>query len=288
MLFFLILLQIFEILSIYKSPEDFYKKKNNFLKKILFGIEKKENFIYPSSLSFYKEKIAICDAGKNFIYFITKKGTEAIEYDKNLGGCGDIELSSLKIFVSFPLKAKVLAYDLKEKKWEDISGNFKRPNGIFFDKEREILYICDSGAHKIYEWDGNTISEFYLDKLNFPIDLAVSKKGKFYIADFMDFEIKVLDNDKNYLHSIGKEGEGFGSFKAIKGIALDEDERIYVSDSGNNWIEVFDEFGKLLYVWRGKSLSHPSYLYFQNGNLYIPDPFSKLIFCIKINPPKTL
>ncbi|MCK4471945.1 MAG: 6-bladed beta-propeller, partial [Anaerolineae bacterium] len=50
----------------------------------------------------------------------------------------------------------------------------------------------------------------------------------------------------------GSQGKGQGQFQDPRGIAVDQDGNVYVADSGNNRIQVFDSSGKFLTQWGGE------------------------------------
>ena len=93
-------------------------------------------------------------------------------------------------------------------------GEFRSPRGLAFDSTDDLLYVADSGNDRIqvFEMDSNNCSR--ADKI---ID------GVCFIEEF------------------GSKGTGNGKFNRPIGITLDSrGEKLYVADSGNDRIQVFD------------------------------------------------
>ena len=51
---------------------------------------------------------------------------------------------------------------------------------------------------------------------------------------------------------MGKQRLGPGQFKSPAGLAFDKDDNVYVTEIGNNRIQVFDKTGKFLTMWGRK------------------------------------
>ena len=93
-------------------------------------------------------------------------------------------------------------------------GEFHKPRGLAFDSTDNLLYVADS--------DNDRIQVFEMDSNNCPR------------AD------KIIDR-VCFIEEFGSQGAGNGKFNTPLGIALDSDnEKLYVADSGNDRIQVFD------------------------------------------------
>ena len=94
------------------------------------------------------------------------------------------------------------------------SGEFDRPRGLAFDSTDNLLYVADS--------DNDRIQVFEMGSNNCPR------------AD------EIIDG-VCFIEEFGSKGTGNGKFNTPIGIALDSDnEKLYVADSGNDRIQVFD------------------------------------------------
>src|ERR1700691_3783821 len=78
-----------------------------------------------------------------------------------------------------------------------------------------------------------------------PIDVAFDAAGNIYVADGVGNQ-RVAKFDKNgvFVRSWGSKGTEPGQFAAsVRGIAIDAQGNVYVADSGNKRIQVFDSNG---------------------------------------------
>ena len=83
----------------------------------------------------------------------------------------------------------------------------------------------------------------------------------------------------NYIKTLGNAGQGAGEFQTPLGLAIDEADRIYVADAGNNRIQVIDDLGNFITEfggrgWRIGEFDHPAdiALSFQRSyRLYVVD-----------------
>ncbi len=134
----------------------------------------------------------------------------------------------------------------------------ERPTAVALDDARQLLYVCDTGAHRIQVFAlgdgkllrtigkrGNQPGEF-----NFPEGIAVGKDGKLYVVDGLNFRYQVFDADGKFLSTQGKVGQEPGTFARPKAVSLDSEGHIYVSDAAFANVQVFDKDGKLL-IWLG-------------------------------------
>ena len=84
-------------------------------------------------------------------------------------------------------------------------------------------------------------------------------------------------SDGNFLRCFGRFGHEKGKFHYPRGIAFDQNGNIFVSDSGNSQVQIFDEHGNYLDTFGEKGsldsqLKDPSDLIIESdGNIIIAD-----------------
>lgn len=132
------------------------------------------------------------------------------------------------------------------------AGIFKRPTGLAFDPERELLYVADTAAHdiKVLDAEGrlvNTVSSpgEREGELNAPTHLAVSQ-GLLYAADTYNSRIQVFDADGRHVRSIGERGLYVGNLTRPKGVAIDDAGMLYIVESYYNHLLVYNSDHQLL------------------------------------------
>ncbi|MGB9753195.1 MAG: hypothetical protein ACPL89_13230, partial [Roseiflexus castenholzii] len=137
------------------------------------------------------------------------------------------------------------------------SGNYQfiAPRGLGFDRNGN-LYIADTDNHRVQIYNSQLVYVATLGQtgvsgsdnahFNNPWDVAVDKDGYIYVADEGNDRIQVFDANRNYVRTIGGGGTGsdFGHFDGWgpHHIAVDSQGRLYVVDSGNRRVQVFDNF----------------------------------------------
>jgi len=148
-------------------------------------------------------------------------------------------------------------------------SEFKEPGAIAIDSGGSV-YVADSGKDEIrvYRADGTYNFSFRGGSavvptpegmFNSPIAIAIDEaRGEIIILDLQadDFgygpqrgarvQVFDMDNGFSFLRSFGEFGQGEGKLFKPKGVVVDEEGRIYVTDSYQNVVQVFDGAGLYL------------------------------------------
>jgi len=114
------------------------------------------------------------------------------------------------------------------------------------------------------------------ESFNRPTDVTFDRDGNVYVADGMgtNNRIAVFNRDGNWVRGWGHTGSGPGQFNKIRGIVSDAAGNLYVADSGNNRVQVFDRMGTFKSQITGIgspqaiciTSGSPQYLYSSNSN----------------------
>lgn len=130
-------------------------------------------------------------------------------------------------------------------------GEIKEPNGIAVD-EAGNLYVTDALNHKLIKFDptGQVLKEWKGPDPGFygPRDITFGPDKKLYIVDQGRTRIVRYDPANDSFISWGTSGSGEGQMNESTGIAIGGG-HVYVADTGNNRIEVFDMDGKFVRTW---------------------------------------
>lgn len=174
--------------------------------------------------------------------------------------------------------------------WEQHNKLFVRPHRVVmnpYDPEHNV-WLIDDGAHSVYKFthDGSkllmTLGEFRkpgTDKTHFnrPTDIAWLPNGDFFVSDgYVNTRVVKFDKDGKYLLEWGTAGTGPSQFNTVHGIAVDNNERVYVCDRANSRVQIFDKNGKYIEEW--DNIRYPYYIYMsKDQHLWIGDGYTNKI-----------
>ncbi|MDI6717136.1 MAG: 6-bladed beta-propeller, partial [Actinomycetota bacterium] len=143
-----------------------------------------------------------------------------------------------------------------------ITGKTKvYPIGIAIDDQRRIyltiesqgsyrIIVVDSDGHFQYVFPANPgTNDGNVPILNRPTGLFY-QDDKLYVTDAGDHDIKIFTTDGRLLKKFGRPGYKPGEFMFPHGITADENGEIFVADSNNSRVQVFDKNGRFKYLFK--------------------------------------
>ena len=145
-------------------------------------------------------------------------------------------------------------------------AHFGLINGLAIDDD-DRLFVSDGRLRRVLIFDSKhavagQINEGLVD----PVGLAIDKQNRFlYVVDTQQDQVVVYDADSlKLLRRIGTSGKNHwlttpGDFGAPSNVALDKEGNVYVTDTMNNRVEIFDADGNFLSLF-GKHGDGPGYL----------------------------
>jgi hypothetical protein len=109
------------------------------------------------------------------------------------------------------------------------------------------------------------------------------------VADTGNKRILIFDEQLNYLGEFGGGGAGAGRLDEPVGLAIDGEGLVYVADTWNMRVQVFEEISENWFIavlewplhgWYGNSLDNKPYLaYSPSGHICASDPEGFLVLC---------
>jgi sugar lactone lactonase YvrE len=145
-------------------------------------------------------------------------------------------------------------------------ANFKWLTGLAID-DSDRLFSADSGMKRVLIFDANHKVEGQITEgLYDPGGVAIDNENRLvYVTDAEQDLVFVYDADPPFklIRKMGKPGTKHtstlpGEFAKPTGVAVDEDSNVYISDTWNNRVEVFDADGNFIRTF-GKAGDGPGY-----------------------------
>jgi len=146
-----------------------------------------------------------------------------------------------------------------------VQAHFVRIIGLAMD-DNDRLFVSDPGLRHILVFNaGHKAEDVITDGLVSPGALAIDRENRLlYVSDVELDQVLVYDADTlKLLRKIGTTGHNHelttpGDFAKPTGLAIDQEGNLYVADTMNNRIEIFDADGRFISTF-GKAGDGPGY-----------------------------
>ena len=176
--------------------------------------------------------------------------------------------STGRIYVADSLVSAVFVFDLEKKSTRllrnGVEAKFGTIIGLTVD-DADRVFVADALMHRIAVLNKDWKVETYFgdNELDHPGGIAIDERNRFlYVADTGKERVAVFDADTfKFLRAIGgppkKVGDDDpGTLSKPSNVAVDREGLIYVSDTMNNRIQIFDADGEFVSMF-GKSGDGP-------------------------------
>ncbi len=169
------------------------------------------------------------------------------------------------------------------------SGMFNFPHGFTIDKEGNV-WISDAQpgggkGNQVFKFspDGQVLMTLGKagqkgdgpDVFDQPTSIAIAANGDIFVAEghsptYGNSRIMKFSKDGKLLKIIGRKGRGPGELMGPHHITFDSKGRLFVSDRGNNRIEILDQDGNYITEWR--QFGRPSAIFIgKDDTMYVAD-----------------
>ena len=114
--------------------------------------------------------------------------------------------------------------------------------------------VCDTHYFRVlfYTLAGDLIEERTIGGVNgrgpgefgFLTDVVQDSKGNLYVSEYGDYDrIQKFTPDGRFVYQWGEHGESPGQFQRPQGMAMDQQDHLWVADASNGRVQVFDVSG---------------------------------------------
>jgi len=195
------------------------------------------------------------DSGKVFFQL-------AEPYGMAVDSRGSLYVADQKVGAIFIFNTETREVELIKNKTH---AHFVRIIGLVMD-DNDRLFVSDPGLHHILIFNSaHKAEDVITDGLVSPGAMAIDRENRqLYVSDIDLDQVLVYDADSlKLIRKIGTTGHNHelttpGDFAKPTGLAVDSDGNLYVADTLNNRIEVFDADGKFISTF-GKAGDGPGY-----------------------------
>ncbi len=162
------------------------------------------------------------------------------------------------------------------------AGHLSAPHDVAFDNEGRLL-VADSGNDRIARFEVKGTEWRYLDELtealSLPEGVSVAPDGRIYVTNARSHTVVVF-RDGERIAMAGRRGNGPNQYVRPHDIHVDRDGRVYVSDPGNNRLQVLDPDLKVVGELGGPAYDFNEPKYFDidsRGLLIVADEYNNKI-----------
>jgi DNA-binding beta-propeller fold protein YncE len=118
-------------------------------------------------------------------------------------------------------------------------GKFFYPNGIAFDKDGNV-YVSDMSNHRVQVFGPTGEFKAVIPSSGSPLGMVMDAENRLYVVDPFAHTVDIYSTeDGTRMTGFGQPGYGLGQFRFPNDVALDENNRIYVSDRENYQVQVW-------------------------------------------------
>lgn len=137
----------------------------------------------------------------------------------------------------------------------EVMGTFKLPTALFYDEGNKRLYVADSGNNRLISFDESFdyLAEQSVGAIQIPVGLVKDNQGRFFIINAKENKVMILDTSNKSVEPLKLTNFPKGDMDLIPGsIAIDKDDRLYITDKLKKRIVVLDVSGMFLHAIKVK------------------------------------
>jgi len=204
--------------------------------------------VYVADL--YNGSISVHDTKGKFIKWFGEKDPK----EKTIESPGGLRIIDNKVYVTDITKSKAYVFDMTGKKLLEIGkiglkdGEFRAPNAITADQDGNI-YVVDTGNQRVQVFDktgkfmriinGSKDGRGTSNLVN-PRGIGLDSQGRIFVISNLTHYIHAFDKNGQQLFVFGGNGSSNGQFSLPNGLLTTPNGEIYITDTINQRVVVFD------------------------------------------------
>jgi DNA-binding beta-propeller fold protein YncE len=257
-----------QFLKSFSSSEDLGPVKTSAFEKFIVGEpEKAEGIIIPYGVAIYQGKLYVCDVGKRMVEVLDLKNRTFgyLTKDRRLMNPVNIFIDDDGTkYVTDPTAGLVFVFD-QNNEITAMLGKELKINPIDVVVRGSLCYVTDFTSNLVIVLDKITGREITrlgrknpVKKEEEPLtgladgefslisNLALDREGNIYVTDKTGARITEFDRSGMFTRTIGNLGDNIDEFIRPKGIAIDNQDRIWVVDAGSEVAKIYNQQAQLL------------------------------------------
>ncbi len=189
-----------------------------------------------------------------------------------------------RIYAADTGHAQVFVFDVGKKLVQILPGKFVMPMAVAVD-DGDRVFVVDSKLHQVtsisVSWQVEGV--FGAEQLERPVAAAIDDENRFlYVVDAKASRVAVFDADRfTFLRYLGKPSDPLdpaeGTFSTPLGAAVDGDGNVFVTDTLNDRVQMFDADGGFVQMFGKQGVAPGTFMRAKgiavdsDGHIYVTD-----------------
>lgn len=257
-----------QFLKSFSGPEDLGAVKTSAFEKFIVGeAEKTEGIRTPYGVEIFDGKLYVCDVGKRMVEVLDLKNRtfDYLTKDRRLLNPVNIFIDDEgNKYIADPTAGLVFVFD-RNNNISAMLGKESKINPIDVVVRGSLCYVTDFASNQVVVLDkitgreiarfgkrsdgqrqGEPLMELANGEFSLISDLALDREANIYVTDKAGGRITQFDRTGTFKRIIGRLGDNVDEFIRPKGIAVDNENRIWIVDAGTEVAKIYNQQSQLL------------------------------------------